>query len=81
MEKNICMYCGRKSKNRFEYRVLDKKDIFRDFCCLECLMNYYWYGYSYSKMKKELSPIFTKHGQKQRDKLRDKMLKKEENKK
>lgn len=41
MEKNICMSCGRKSKNRFEYRVLDKYDVYRDFCSIKCLFIYY----------------------------------------
>ena len=40
-EKNICMTCGRKSKNRFEYRVFGVKGDFRDFCKTSCLIEYY----------------------------------------
>jgi len=41
MEKNICMCCGRKSKNRFEHRVLKKNNVHRDFCSTKCLFIYY----------------------------------------
>jgi len=40
-DKNICMYCGKKSKNKMKFRVIDKKEIFRDFCSNECLVEYY----------------------------------------
>ena len=40
-EKNICMYCGKKSKNRMKFRVVDKKEVYRDFCCSICLVQYY----------------------------------------
>ena len=40
-EKNICMFCGRQSKNRFTFRILNKQDDYRDFCSLQCVMNYY----------------------------------------
>ncbi len=40
-EKNLCMYCGKESKNRMKFRVVDKKDIFRDFCSTEHLAEYY----------------------------------------
>ncbi len=35
------MFCGRKSKNRFEHRVLKKNNIHRDFCSTKCLLEYY----------------------------------------
>lgn len=38
---NICMYCGRESKERFEFRVLDEEDMHRDFCEVTCLVLYY----------------------------------------
>lgn len=41
MTKNICMYCGKQSKNRFEHRVFEKDDGFRDFCSDNCLIKYY----------------------------------------
>lgn len=40
-DKNICMYCGKKSKNKMKFRVIDKKDDYRDFCCELCLVQYY----------------------------------------
>jgi len=41
MEKNICMYCGKKSKNRFKYRIFDIKESYRDFCSNSCVVKYY----------------------------------------
>jgi endogenous inhibitor of DNA gyrase (YacG/DUF329 family) len=47
MEKNICMYCGKKSKNDMKYRVskattiLSKITDYRDFCSTRCLLDYY----------------------------------------
>ena len=41
MDKNICMCCGKKSKNRFEYRVINKDNEYRDFCSTKCLLKYY----------------------------------------
>ena len=35
------MTCGKKSKNRFEYRVLDKDNTIRNFCSKICLSKYY----------------------------------------
>ncbi len=40
-EKNICMFCAKKSKNRMEHRVLKKKNEYRDFCSTKCLLKYY----------------------------------------
>jgi len=40
-EKNICMYCGRKSKNKMMFRVWDKKEVYRDFDSVACLVEYY----------------------------------------
>ena len=39
--KNICMTCGKKSINRFEYRVVEKDNGWRDFCSTECLLKYF----------------------------------------
>jgi len=40
-EKNICMFCGNERISRFRYRVLDTKDLHRDFCSEDCLIKYY----------------------------------------
>ena len=41
MNKNICMCCGKKSKNKFKYSVCDRKEVIRDFCSTKCLLKYY----------------------------------------
>lgn len=43
--KNICMTCGKKSKNDLKYRVY-KAQVkitfdYRDFCSTKCLIKYY----------------------------------------
>ena len=40
-EMNICMYCGKKSKSKMKYSVLDINEVFRDFCSNKCLVGYY----------------------------------------
>lgn len=43
MEKNICMNCGKKSKNYLKLRVYKSilDNDYRDFCSTECLIAYY----------------------------------------
>lgn len=35
------MFCGKKRIKRFRYRVLNTKNIHRDFCSEDCLIKYY----------------------------------------
>jgi endogenous inhibitor of DNA gyrase (YacG/DUF329 family) len=42
----ICMTCGKKSKklftySNFQYRVVNRKEEYRDFCSTKCLLKYY----------------------------------------
>lgn len=38
---NVCMNCGKESKRRFKFRVLNKNNIHRDFCSTKCIVKYY----------------------------------------